>query len=204
MGKYTAALPDLVAGAPNGYFSILFCRTLVTVDALIKNLYMQNGIMTNGGSLQSDHYDPVTGKGWLIKYNGEAFFYSGKIGGVDIDARSILVDGKGYLPIGFVYFQLRDQPEPAALFTGTWENISSQYAGLFFRVEGGNAISFGNNQDMMIQNHRHSSFIAHGNIVGNEGIAQALTFTTNDYTGYAGGIETRPVNTTIKVWKRTA
>ena len=46
------------------------------------------------------------------------------------------------VPIGFIYMQLPDQETPANLFGGTWQNISSGYSSLFFRVEGGSAAAF--------------------------------------------------------------
>jgi len=66
MGKYTTAVRDLCDGAPNGYFSILFCKTLVTVDAFIENLYMQRGTIREDGFIQSAETDPVTGKPLLL------------------------------------------------------------------------------------------------------------------------------------------
>ncbi|KAJ6649710.1 Lithostathine-2, partial [Pseudolycoriella hygida] len=54
---------------------------------------------------------------------------------------------KNPVPIGFIYVQLPDQPEPFSLWPRTqWENISSTYAGLFFRVLGGNSAAFGETQ----------------------------------------------------------
>jgi len=66
MGKYTIAVRDLCEGAPNGYFSVLFCKTLVAVDAFIENLYMQKGVLKEGGSIQSEGVDPDTGKPLLL------------------------------------------------------------------------------------------------------------------------------------------
>jgi len=52
------------------------------------------------------------------------------------------------VPIGFVYVQLSDQPEPSSLWPEIeWENISSAYAGLFFRVLGGGSAAFGKTQN---------------------------------------------------------
>jgi len=205
MGKYTTAIHDLCKGAPNGYFSILFCKTIVTVDALIENLYMQRGIVQGGGVLQSKNYIPDV-SGWLLTEE-RIYAMSGYIGGVDINARTIQVEGKGYLPIGFIYFQLRGQPEPASIFAGTWQNISSEFAGLFFRVEGGNAVGFGNDQGQSIQPHTHTYINNRFGNIGSNGngsnISSINSQPTAD-TGSAGAVETRPVNTTIRVWKRTA
>ena len=55
----------------------------------------------------------------------------------------------GNLPIGFIYMQLRGQSTPDVLFntTGKWQDISSTYAGEFFRAVGGNSASFGSKQN---------------------------------------------------------
>ena len=54
----------------------------------------------------------------------------------------------GNLPIGFIYFQLRGQSTPDVLFKtkGKWQDISSTYAGEFFRAVGGASASFGSKQ----------------------------------------------------------
>ena len=53
------------------------------------------------------------------------------------------------LPVGFIYFQLRSQDTPDVLFgiSGKWQDISSTYAGEFFRAVGGNSASFGSKQN---------------------------------------------------------
>lgn len=54
------------------------------------------------------------------------------------------VDSKlDILPIGFVYIQFPNQSAPGEFLAGNWTDITSQYAGLFFRAEGGDAKSFG-------------------------------------------------------------
>ena len=45
-------------------------------------------------------------------------------------------------PIGVCYTQYPNTPAPSSLFGGTWTNITANYAGLFFRAEGGNALAF--------------------------------------------------------------
>ncbi|XP_037036061.1 uncharacterized protein LOC119074162 [Bradysia coprophila] len=48
------------------------------------------------------------------------------------------------VPIGFIYVQLRNQSEPGALWVNTtWQEITSQYAGLFFRAVGEGSAAFG-------------------------------------------------------------
>lgn len=53
------------------------------------------------------------------------------------------------LPIGFIYIQHRGQSTPDVLFgtSGKWQDISSTYAGEFFRAVGGNSASFGSKQN---------------------------------------------------------
>ena len=52
---------------------------------------------------------------------------------------------KAELPTGYIYIQFPNQLAPQDLWPGTeWTNVSSQFAGLFFRAEGGNASAFGN------------------------------------------------------------
>src|SRR5689334_7384075 len=46
-------------------------------------------------------------------------------------------------PIGEVQIQFPGQNTPKDIYGGTWINITSIYAGLFFRAEGGNSLAFG-------------------------------------------------------------
>lgn len=151
--------------------------------------------------------------------------------------------GKVIPPVGFVYVQFKGQADPNTLFGGgTWQNISSSFAGEFFRSEGGNAAAFGSSQTQSTQPHTHSwSFTSthrHGILVagvqGNTGLdkpnsnafagtpqssfypgttnsgsayTQYITDTKiskSGTTGSYGATETRPVNSTIRIWKRTA
>ena len=70
------------------------------------------------------------------------------------------------VPIGFIYVQLSAQPEPKTLWPNTlWENISKNYAGLFFRAEGGQAQQFGQTQDEQTQS---LWFISHHDVNGQD------------------------------------
>lgn len=44
--------------------------------------------------------------------------------------------------IGDIYIQLPGKPDPSTLYYGVWENVSDEYPGDFFRVEGGEALAF--------------------------------------------------------------
>lgn len=65
-----------------------------------------------------------------------------------VDDVKNLVDYASYVfdlchPIGEIYIRYPGQSSPQDLYKrGTWENISGQFAGLFFRAEGGNANAF--------------------------------------------------------------
>ncbi|OXA54964.1 Alpha-N-acetylgalactosamine-specific lectin [Folsomia candida] len=51
------------------------------------------------------------------------------------------------VPVGFIYVQLPFHPSPQTLWPNLiWRNVSSSYAGLFYRAEGGLAANFGSVQ----------------------------------------------------------
>ena len=129
------------------------------------------------------------------------------------------------MPVGSVYVQFSGQTDPTTLFGGTWDNVSSTYAGLFFRAEGGNAATFGNTQAGGAPNIEGTivnlggafgetsgafSLTEQQNIVGlhsssanyNDTQAQFLASASNSVFGSAD--EVRPANSTIRIWKRTA
>lgn len=129
----------------------------------------------------------------------------------------------GTLPVGTVYVQYPNQSEPASIFGGTWSNISSQYAGRFFRSEGGNAVAFGNGQaeGLPYMVHEHTYFAvgrfgmngtnistpAWGSGDKARGSAYAYINTTNykDVSGsglYGKSTHVTPENMTIRIWKR--
>ena len=49
---------------------------------------------------------------------------------------------KASVPIGFTYIQFPGKSEPSVLYYGVWANVSDEYPGDFFRVEGGVAETF--------------------------------------------------------------
>ena len=118
-------------------------------------------------------------------------------------------------PVGYVYTQYPGTSDPATLFGGTWLNITSLYAGLFFRAEGGSSLAFNaGNQTDAFQGHWHGiptfgiipaggSQIPQSNGGGASGAIAtgAVTDGTNGTPRTAS--ETRPVNTTIRIWQRS-
>ena len=131
-------------------------------------------------------------------------------------------------PINFIYVQYRGQDAPATLFPGTtWSNVSSTYAGRFFRAEGGAAAAFGSQQDGGLPNirgyfqwatnpppgefTRSGAFYGDGTsryISANNGGSYLredmdVNFDASRFnTIYGAATEVRPSNETIRIWKR--
>lgn len=125
-----------------------------------------------------------------------------------------------FFPVGMTYTQYPDKPGPGEMgWLGTWTNVSAEYAGDFFRAEGGNALAFeSGEQSDAFQGHRHNVTIREGDSGGNDGPGRLRrAHDTSPVTHYSGdptsdGVngtprtanETRPVNKTIRIWERTA
>ena len=132
-------------------------------------------------------------------------------------------------PVGSIYVQFAGQATPDTLYGGTWQNISSSFAGLFFRAEGGAAAPFGSSQGGGVPNITGTCQITGGDlrdglIIGSGVFSGSYNLKINNTrAGYSspGGIninfnagssnglygaanEIRPVNSTIRIWKRTA
>lgn len=135
------------------------------------------------------------------------------------------------MPVGSVYVQFSGQTDPTTLFGGTWENISAQYAGQFFRAEGGDASAFGSGYqnggapDLLgtinfatgIARDGSPPFSASGvfNISSEPNsscgysalagyVLATANFAASNSNAYYSANEFRPVNSTIRIWKRTA
>lgn len=132
------------------------------------------------------------------------------------------------MPVGAIYVQFAGQTDPTTLFGGTWENVSSIYAGLFFRAEGGNAAAFGSNQgggapnivgfmgNVQMANWASTGAFYPNGTDGNEynwnefragGSGQRginMYFSAANSNGIYSAPEVRPINHTIRIWKRTA
>ncbi|KAH9401819.1 chromatin-modulating protein mrc1, partial [Tyrophagus putrescentiae] len=130
---------------------------------------------------------------------------------------------KEAIPIGFTYVQLPKDKAPSELWPSlTWTDISSEYEGVFFRVVGGGAGSFG-----MVQQEnapRLERVYAGLNTVLNTGHVEVDHNMSIPVTGWSYGVatgaydgvnvytyfkhtdiaEVRPKNMAIKVYKRTA
>jgi hypothetical protein len=128
------------------------------------------------------------------------------------------------LPIGFEYDQKPSMKSPQDLWPwATWKDISADYAGCFFRAEGGNALGFGaGKQNNALPYHWHDFYVRTPNWTGATGSTWKMPGATGSNTNLAStdgvqnaisdGIhpapnldtESRPDNYTIRIWKRTA
>ena len=136
-----------------------------------------------------------------------------------------MIVGLTPLPIGFIYFQLRDQSTPDVLFgtSGKWQDISSTYAGEFFRAVGGDAASFGGKQNEGLPNIVGTSegvetskirgnvgcFEVAENVAGKFNVSNAgginyrITFSAKRSNSiYGTSAHVTPYNSSIRIWKK--
>lgn len=81
------------------------------------------------------------------------------------------------LPVGFVYIQFPKKKKPSDFLAGTWEDITDEYAGLFFRAEGGNADPFIEEGDLTAQEDKIRSIqgeLPHWGDVGGYGVGTGV------------------------------
>jgi hypothetical protein len=174
--------------------------------------------------------------GWYASAASATRYVAGcvKTGATSYEYKFIVEDRgsqNNAVPIGYIYVQYPSQTAPALLWPwATWSNVSSSYAGDFFRAEGGDASAFeSGEQAHQLQDHGHSKTeSAHTHTTGENisstsgGATPAIirgtanlpgsftlgSTTTGSVIGNPNsgnhGTETRPVNRTIRVWKRTA
>jgi hypothetical protein len=137
---------------------------------------------------------------------------------------------KNPFPIGFIYVQLPKEKSPSEIWPWmTWNEVSYAYAGVFFRVTGGEAASFGqvqednaprleevntvwNNEDSWKYISRKGQRVkgqTHGNItIPKTGLSNWIMSGgwdgTPKYVSFSlSGGEVRPRNMAIRIWKRT-
>lgn len=127
------------------------------------------------------------------------------------------------MPVGSVYVQFRGQPAPNTLWGGTWQNISSTFAGEFFRAEGGDAASFGSSQPegLPFPYHDHSFSLSGRYGMNGTSITSSYwgsgdrvigygTLTTPGWGDFGNGAtniygkssHVTPKNSAIRIWKR--
>ena len=129
------------------------------------------------------------------------------------------------MPVGAIYVQYGSQSEPSTLFGGTWQDVSSTYAGRFFRVVGEGTAAFGENQEGGAPNISGTVWFDGATVyeatASTSCFYQASTKRGHPYGGgsargdlgfsaqrsntlYGAATEIRPINHTIRIWKRTA
>ena len=134
-----------------------------------------------------------------------------------------MIVGLTPLPIGFIYFQLRGQSTPDALFgtSGKWQDISSTYAGEFFRAVGGDAASFGGKQNEGLpeisgistgvdsSNVNSGSgcftaqYVSSGVLSGTGGTNYKIRFSAKRSNSiYGASAHVTPYNSSIRIWKK--
>ena len=121
------------------------------------------------------------------------------------------------IPIGFLYTQYPSQSSPDGIWpVYKWTEITSQYAGLFFRAEGDGSLPFGQTQqanqtwisDIKAEGSVDDSYKDKDNQLTSMNVGKwtepyfehsiwKIHFFTTDG-------EVRPKNTAIRIWKRTA
>lgn len=114
--------------------------------------------------------------------------------------------------IGGVYIQRAGMPDPSDRFATTvWSNISSSFAGDFFRHEGLNAATFnGGRQGHAVKTHVHTfandTFTGDNQRASSGGYRWPLSYPQSSAVSGAttDTTETRPVNQTIRVWRRVS
>ena len=130
------------------------------------------------------------------------------------------------MPVGSVYVRFKGQPAPNTLWGGTWQNISSQYAGEFFRAEGGDAPPFGQSQAEGLPNITGQIYpsdvygLSAGENINGEGCFnvfqqnRGISFNTTGLTWkfnfdasrssdiYGKSNHNTPKNSTVQIWKR--
>lgn len=133
-------------------------------------------------------------------------------------------------PVGEVYVQFPNESAPQTLYgRGTWTEITENYAGNFFRAEGGDSAEFGEVQKeglpnitgdtglsvitngagastgVLKNNYKFDSSIVYdGSFISKRGFGTYGISIDANGDIYGKSDHVTPVNTAIKIWKRTA
>jgi hypothetical protein len=126
------------------------------------------------------------------------------------------------VPVGFIYTQLPNKPSPQTIWPNlVWKNVTSEYAGLFFRAEGGTAGEFGEEQGESTKRLRYVSNTYRSGEIGDWGNEELVAGQWTSYrnTGrygtnsgsvlltyqmdfYMSNDEVKPRNTAVRIWER--
>lgn len=117
-------------------------------------------------------------------------------------------------PVGFIYVQLPNEQSPADIWSWmVWEDITANYAGVFFRAEGGGSEAFGGVQEENSPRLAHiQKFVGVPSIddvwMGAPGEASAVVDSAASGALDQGlqftltGGEVRPRNMAVRIWRR--
>lgn len=122
------------------------------------------------------------------------------------------------VPVGSIYIEYFNQPSPRTLWPEIiWEDVTSSYAGLFFRALGGNGETWGTTQASCAPRIVSAEYWEFGNESpstiqipengwsewGKIGVAfKSGTFVAESYRFNTNGCEKRPINQAVRIWKR--
>jgi len=126
------------------------------------------------------------------------------------------------VPVGSIYIEYHNQPAPGSLWPAlTWQDISTSYAGLFFRITGEEAEEWGTTQsacaprirEMGVGSKEAPPYFPNTVTVPESGYSP-FVMTADRLAGspfvqfglrvHTNGCEVRPKNQAIRIWKRTA
>lgn len=124
------------------------------------------------------------------------------------------------IPMGFLYTQLPGQTEPSCLWPQLqFEDVTAEYAGYFFRAEGGTSDAFGASQEessprlaAVFGEHSYENRPAMGEVLLREGWSANVFAGYEPQSGSGQGWavlrfkteanEVRPRNKAVKIWRR--
>jgi hypothetical protein len=139
------------------------------------------------------------------------------------EIQAVLFDLKNNpVPLGFIYTQLPNKPSPQSIWPNlVWKSVTAEYAGLFFRAEGGTSGKFGEEQGestkrlKSIHNRQQAGHVPNwGEISPVPGEWTSLrtiaywtegmgTITTSYHMRFLlSNDEVKPRNTAVRIWER--
>ncbi len=128
---------------------------------------------------------------------------------------SLVASNNNFVPVGFIYIEYRKQSSPTTLWpTMKWADVTSEYAGQFFRALGGDSAVWDQVQESCAPrisdiDNLESNEYNHGIALPTNGWSNRLFTGKWQQNGTAtrfnvAGCEVRPINSAIRIWKRMA
>ena len=157
----------------------------------------------------------------IISENKFIESHGSRLDSLDSDRNSMKADISSLkdssMPIGFLYIEIPNQSSPEQLWPSLqWTDVTTQYAGLFFRAEGGDSSSFGDIQEdntrrlKFVETSRYYSTGSKETKVGSwtdmyrvDDVSDKVDLSNApDIRFYISGGEIRPRNMAMRIWKR--